>query len=346
MILLSVHLLAMNVASAGPLVCVCLRGRRSAPTETANQVGRQLAWLSVAALVVGMLLGGAIVYVPSNAALWEALRRFPARTYWHASSELAFSLACMTVYAGAWRRLERRRWLHVVLALVATTDLLYHFPPLMAVIGKLASNPSWTITQVIDRPVLRGLIIRGDVASLWIHFVLASLAVAGVTALVLVSRRGESVWADQSAQRAARVAAGIALGATILQLPVGVWVLSAMSQVARGALMGESPWASLLFLAALLLVLLLAGRLLAIAWGDAPRVDARRAGWLLVGVVVLMTASMRASRSGPSAIADPTGDTKVVFHGVADASSSSFSGSFIASSSGPPGNLFSLMRSP
>jgi hypothetical protein len=296
-VFLSVHLLAMNLASAGPLVCVCLRGRQSAPAEIADRVGLRLAWLSVAALVVGILLGGALLYMPSSGALWDALRRFPSQSYWQAGLELAFTLACMAAYAGAWRRLERRRWLHAALALLAATNLLYHFPSLMAVIGKLATNPSWTDTPVIDRSELRSLMSRGEVTSLWVHFALASLAVAGVMALALVTRRGDSMWEDESARRAARVTAGIAMVATILQLPVGLWVLSTMPNVARGALMGASPLASLIFLAALVLSLMLAGRLVAIAWGNARHVEARRAGWLLVGVVLLMTASMRCSRA-------------------------------------------------
>ena len=296
-VLLTLHLLAMNLASAGPLVCLCLRGPRGASAEIADQLGRWLAWLSVGALVLGMLLGGALLYVPPNAALWEALGRFPTRAYWHAGLELAFSLACLLAYAGTWRLLDRRRWLHAALALMAASNLLYHFPPLMAVLGKLAVNPSWTITPVIDRPALLKLLARDDVSSLSIHFALSSLAVAGVTALVLLARRGESVWEDAAVRRTARVTAGIALVATILQLPVGLWVLSTMSRVSRGALMGASPLASLQFLASLVLTLLLAGRLLAVALGEARRVEVRRAGWLILCIVLLMTASMRSSRA-------------------------------------------------
>ena len=72
----------------------------------------------------------------------------------------------------------------------------------------------------------------------------------------------------------------IALVSTILQLPVGMWVLATMSQVSREALMGNRPLASLLFLAGVLLAVLLIGRLLAVVLGEVRLKEIRRAGWL------------------------------------------------------------------
>ena len=54
-VILAAHLLCVDIASAGPLVCIWLdwRGRRDA---TARDAGRWLAKTSLAGLIVGGLL--------------------------------------------------------------------------------------------------------------------------------------------------------------------------------------------------------------------------------------------------------------------------------------------------
>ncbi|MCH7752898.1 MAG: hypothetical protein IH898_12215 [Planctomycetes bacterium] len=339
-VLLTAHLLTMNLASAGPIVCIWLRGRGSVDAGLANQLGHSLAWLSVAAMVVGMLTGGLLLLAPLSEPLREAFRRFPAQAYWYGGLELLFSLTCLLAYAGSWRLFSQQRWLHAVFALMSATNLIYHFPPLMAVLGKLAANPSWTTTPIIDRPALLELMARDNVISLSAHFALASIAVAGLTALWLLAGRGERDLENAEARRVARVTAGIALVSTILQLPVGMWVLATMSQVSREALMGNRPLASLLFLAGVLLAVLLIGRLLAVVSGEVRLTEIRRAGWLLLLVTLLMTATMRLSR------AHGYGERPQAAFSASCLSSSSCSGSFCTVSNGPPGSLLALINLP
>jgi hypothetical protein len=339
-ILLTVHLLTVNLASAGPIVCIWLCGRGSVDAGLANQLGRSLAWLSVAAMVVGMLTGGLLLLVPSSEPMWEALRRFPAQAYWSAGLELLFSLTCLLAYAGSWRLFGQHRWLHAALAVLSATNLIYHFPPLMAVLGKLAANPTWTTSLIIDRPELLELMARDNVISLSAHFALASIAVAGLMALWLLAGRGERNLENAEARRVARVTAGIALVSTILQLPVGMWILATMSPVSRGALMGNRPLASLLFFAGVLLAVLLIGRLLAIVSGEVRLAEIRRAGWLLLLVTLLMTATMRLSR------AHGYGERSQLAFTASCLSSSPCSGSFCTVSNGPPGSLLALINSP
>lgn len=336
-VLLTVHLLTMNLASAGPLVGLWLRHRGRANLELADQLGHRLAWLSVGALVAGMLGGGLLLTVPASEPLWEALRRFPPRAYLFAGLELLFSLTCLLVYACTWHRFGKRNYLHTALALLSASNLMYHFPPLMAVIGKLAVNPAWTIKPTIDRKILLELAARDDVVSLTIHFSMASFAVAGVTALWLLARRGKQALDGADSRLVARVMAGVALVATVLQLPVGMWVLVSMSRVSRDALMGSSPMASLPFLAAIVLAILLMGRLLAVTLGEVRLKELHRAGWLLLLTTLMMTATMRYSRG----------------HGYNEgrltvylAASSPSSGSFSTSSNGPPGSLLAFIKSP
>ena len=231
-VLLGVHLLAVNLAGAGPLVAAWLvtgSGERGA--DRALRLMRQ----SLAALVLGAALG-TIMLVVGTGTMRSALARFPASTYWFAASELVFSAACMATMAAGGIAL-RRRGIAWLLALASATNLLYHFPPLMAVIGKLASDPRWSAQSVITHRTLLALAIRPEVLALWIHFALASVAVAAIAALW--PSRGATVESEEpEVQTNADAAddrrlAKLALAATALQLPVGVWVLVTTGGAAR-----------------------------------------------------------------------------------------------------------------
>ncbi len=346
LVLLTAHLLTVNLASAGPLVCLWLRGWGDVDMDLANQLGRSLAWLSVAAMVVGMLLGGAILLVPSSEPLWDAFRRFPVSAYWNAGLEMLFSLVCLLVYAGGWRLFGRRAWLHALFALLSASNLMYHFPPLMTVIGKMAASPAWTAEPIIDRATLLQLMARENAISLSVHFALASLAVAGVMVLGLLTRRGEQALGSADSRRVARVTAGIAFVSTLLQLPVGMWVLATMSQASRGALMGTRPLASLLFLAGVVLAMMLMSRLLAVMSGEVRLTEIRRAVWLLLLTTLLMTAAMRSSRSHGFGERSQAASADFTSPSSSCSCSPSFSGSFCTSFSGPPGSLLALIKSP
>lgn len=299
--LLATHLLAMDLASSGPLVGVWLRWRRGRP---AGAIGKQLIWWSVFALLIGMTTGGLLILVIPGPWLWGALERFPADAYWFALVELVFSLGCMVVIAVGWQRLNR--WAIVALAILSAANLLYHFPPLMAVIGKLASNPQFTTAEIIDRATLLELFTRGEVLALSFHFGFASLAVSAITVLYMISTNrlpGEPA----EYRSVARIASGIALMASLIQIPVGVWLLLCLPGTARMALMGKSLGGSLAFVVSMVLSLVLLQRLFAAMLGEVDRKNLRTTVVLTCLVVLLMTASLRLSRSVP---ATPQAETK------------------------------------
>ena len=103
-LLLAVHLLAMNLASAGPVVCIWLRWGGN---ELNDSLGRQLAWWSIVALVLGMVTGGLLIVTTPGDGLWNALARFPANAYWFAAAELVFSLVCLVAISGGWQVLNK-----------------------------------------------------------------------------------------------------------------------------------------------------------------------------------------------------------------------------------------------
>ena len=292
-ILLALHLLAMNVASAGPLVCVWLGWRQQKFGELGSQLGQKLAWYCVLAFLAGMITGGLMLLtIPSNN-LWPALRRFPGSAYWFAGAELIFSLVCMVSLAGAWNILSR--WWLAVLAFASASNLLYHFPPLMAVIGQLAANAQWTAEPIVDRPILLKFMANGEVLALSFHFGMSSLAVAALVVLDIISRKSVEEISHES-QSIARGAATVALSASLLQVPIGIWLLTSLPATSRTALMGNNIWASLAFMAALVATIKLLQLLVMVVLGETDKKNLRQVVSLACAVVLLMTMSLRLSR--------------------------------------------------
>lgn len=306
-LLLAVHLLAMNLASAGPLAGAWLRQLSRSDGDTDGGLlergARATFRWSLVGLAIGALVGGAMLLAPS-AGIRAALRRLPADAYWFAGAEILFSAACIF---GCWK-LSRRPKLTWLLAIVAATNLLYHFPPLMAVLGELAANPAWADAEVLERKALIRLWIRPEVLSLWAHFALASIAV-GFTAALAICHRAAFDETEKVDDRTARRLAGWALGATVLQIPVGIWLLLASDPAAQQAMMGESWLATIGLAGGVWVALGVMQSLMTIAWGGSDRRQVDRACILLAITVTLMSFTLRSSRQ---ASAPPAADTQPV----------------------------------
>jgi hypothetical protein len=299
-LLIAIHLLAMNVASAGPLAAAWLAGRGGLGPELARRVARQ----SLQGLGLGIVLGGALLLAP-NAGLRAALGRFPASTYWFAAGELVFSAVVMAGLLWIVNAPRRRPVLAWGLALVSASNLLYHFPPLMAVIGKLAADPRWATEASISHAALLRLVRRPDVLALWLHFILASIAAAAIVAL-WPSRSESSTALTEPSERILRQLAAAALVATLAQLPVGVWLLTSAETAERNAMLGQGVATSTLFLGSLVAAFVLLHALARATLGDVDPTTRRRSAWLLLAVVVLMSATLTASRRAPSALRPAT----------------------------------------
>jgi len=311
-LLLAVHLLAMNIASAGPLAGAWLvsRSRRQDDSSFLLERGAQRIFVwSLVSLAIGSAVGGTMLLAPSDG-MRAALARFPENAYWFAGAEILFSAVCI---AGCWK-LKHWPKLTWLLALATVTNLLYHFPPLMAVLGEVAANADWTTEAVLDRPTLKSVFLRPEVASLWAHFVLASIAIGFTAALAACHR----VMADSSEAvdaQTSRQLAGCALGATVLQIPVGIWLLLASDDAAQQAMMGESWLATIGLAGGVWVALGVMQSLATIAWGEVDRRQIDRACVLLTITVVLMSFTLRSSRQAgapseadaqPTAAADAT----------------------------------------
>jgi hypothetical protein len=300
-ILLAIHLIAMNVASAAPLVCIWLQVRGRRGDEAAWQAGRTLARWTVLGLVLGIATGmaqGVVAWFDPSQGFADAVARFPGSAVANFVGEVVFALVCLGIYVGTWTRWRDRPWLHGLFALLAATNLLYHFPPLMVVLNALAARPEMVVEPIITRAIYRPLMLRPAVLSQSLHFVIASIAAAGV-ALIFIAWRKRTA-EGEGADRLIIAGARIALTASLVQLAGGVWLLFELSPAARGGLTGDAWLATGLFIAAIVATLGLLHLLATIALGDTRNANVGRCILLFVGVVFLMTTMLRVVRSEES----------------------------------------------
>lgn len=340
--LLSVHLLLANLAAGGPLVAAWLLRRGDAEVR---RLGRRVAIASLTSLTLSVALGAGQLLI-----VWErlspAIGRFPAATWRDAALELLFSAACGAGLVYASPRQPPPRRIVGLLAVVSSTNLLYHFPPLMIVASFLSTRPEWCVESPIDRRALLRLAFRGETLALWLHFTLASLAVAAVWALA-VRRRDESSEQDPALAAARSRLAWAALVVTLLQAPVGLWILAVSPAPVRDSLFGASLVASGCFLAGVVAVLQMLRSLLAVALGETQLPARRSAAIWTAATVVAMATALAMSR--PQTLAPRGANGRLSDGGSHFSSPASFSssfGSFMTSSSVPPGSFESAINSP
>ena len=299
-LLLAAHLLLANVAAGGPLVCIWLEWRsRAGSNPLAGQAADYLARWSLLSLLLaaatGLLLG-AIQWEGAYRELWTL--RLAHKAGW-AIGELGVSLAIAGGYwlwrysrpsAGAMTAAVR-----MFLLLFSATNLLYHFPPLLLVASRL-TDAGAARGPAITPALFREEMARGEVASMSVHFTLASLAVAGIILIGLALRERRRGGSEEDYGRLARWGGWIGLIPSLVQLPVGLWVLSTISATMQSRLMGTHLAATGCFVLGLLGALWLMRELAAIALGERERNQLIRTMALMVAVVVLMTAGQQLAR--------------------------------------------------
>jgi hypothetical protein len=317
-ILLILHLLAINLAAAGPLVSLLLRCSRpntqSDPSRSVMQhIAKEIADHTLAAFWAGAALGAALLWLlhVNDDPFYEAVVRFPAARLWFAVGELAFYAFCQGAYCWLLRRDETvassrsslRGVLLILLPALAATNLLYHFPALLVAMVTLAEQPA-IAPAVVDGAAFRGLLVEPQIATRALHHVLAAIALAGVYGAMVawhsmrraaVSDAGVVDSHHNDDRRAAVLCGRLALGATLFQIPMGIAVLLNFDRAE--SLMGREPIASALFVASMLFALWLLAKLGALALGDVSRATVLGSAALLVATVGLMVGAMVRTRA-------------------------------------------------
>ncbi len=296
--LLAVHLVTVNVASAGPFVCIWLARRGRSGDQTADAVGRQLARWSLDALSLGVLLGVALIgilWASNQQAFLSALGRIEPRRLAFGGLELLFYYVLIAWYVVSWGRWRQFPWMHPSIAIVAGTNLVYHFPTLFTVValmeerGAAAGAPQRFVTWLGDPELLARVA----------HFCLASLAVTGGALLFAAYRMDRSehdIGRNEEFERVAGWGAQCILWPTLLQLPLGLYVLLALSEPARDRLLGGDLWGTAIFAAALLATLGLLHQLGTGLLGRIRSADCVKYIALLSLVVLLMVGARERAR--------------------------------------------------
>jgi hypothetical protein len=295
---LAAHLVCVNASSGLPLLGVWLRSmsRRSACARLdalAYWCGGMALGMLLAGALTGLLLAG-VMWWAGDRGLFDLLPNFAYKLRW-AIGEVIFYVVCMFGYlallAGP---LATRRWargLQALLAVLASTNLLYHFPPLFAVMAQAASDPD-LVSAAVGPSEFRELIVRGHVMALTVHFALASFAVSGVTVMYRLAREPATGDEGLVIERAARGGAIVALAATALQLLVGIWVLLTLDPFAQSRLLG-GDWPGTACLAVgVLATFWLLHQLAACSFTRVTRSDARRIVAGLLVIILLMAAAL------------------------------------------------------
>src|SRR5262245_4363478 len=147
--------------------------------------------MSLLSLVGGGLLGlaiGWLKWAPAYRALWTGPLSY--KLHWGAA-EIVFSLAMALIYwllvSGKGGNSTGSRVGRVVVDLLNGTNVLYHFPPLFIVAGRLDTF-GHVPSGIIRGSQFRQLAWSGEVPALVFHFAFASVAVAGVMLMGLALR--------------------------------------------------------------------------------------------------------------------------------------------------------------
>jgi hypothetical protein len=282
--LLAAHLLAVNVASGAPfwtVLCAVGYGRNR---RLAQRSGLYLSVAGFGALLVGLLLGLALFGIRWTSAsnFDDAATRLQYKLVW-GGAELAFSalLSGMSIWlwyerSDAGPASKAKNWIRGGIGLVNATNLLYHFPPLFLILRRVASEVA---AGGSESTAIRGIEFlrrmgESPVPAMSVHVALASLAMGGIALMGLslrLRREDFSKEGDSLADRAGVWAGRAALVPTLLQIPVGLWLLNDVGASVQSKLIGGSLAASLLFLLAIVAALLLLHNLATVSAGQTDR---------------------------------------------------------------------------
>jgi hypothetical protein len=298
-LLLAAHLMCMNVAAAGPLVCLPLEWKEGRGVTLAGRAGRYLAGGGVVLLLVGALLGLAMGALLWNDAYLAAIRHIRSRIEFGAW-ELLFSLVLMTGHYFWWRARPScsagERWLRMVLPFLAGTNSLYHFPPLFVILSQLASTTG-PLGEPMSSAEFRARMLEPEVLSRSAHFVLAAFAMCGVMLIGYALRSGRRGAAEEDVRRVAVWGGWLALVPTLAQLLVGLWLLLSLPEPIKTALLGGDLTGSFLLGLSIVAALILMHHLSVIAFGDTQRRLLVRAMVSMVVAVTLMCFTVEHVRS-------------------------------------------------
>ncbi len=298
-VIVTAHLLAVGVASFGPLAACALHGwalwrQDTSAAARGLELERLAAWALAAAVLLG-LAAMAAVWLTYPTAWYRAAAIVPPRRVWFAVVELIFSLALIWWDVALWRRPAPPRWYQragwLVLPLVAGTNLVYHFPTLFAVIGV------WSTRSEMPSPAeFRLAMIEPETMLRTAHHWLTGVIVTAVTLAATTWHTVALVADPLGARRMMRWGAWLALVGSALQVVIGLVLLTRMPRVAQDRLLGGDAGASAVFVLSIALTIGLLYYLATMCLVDIERRHVTATVALTVAVIGLMVATRHNTR--------------------------------------------------
>ena len=292
--LLAAHLLCMNVASAAPVVCCWLEWKAKRGDALADSTAQYLGEASWRLLLIGAVLGacyGAMQWNADYQHLWTHILRYKAQM---AIGEYLFSLGLLLLYAKLPRPAKMGtggRSGRMLLAFLAGTNLLYHFPFLFSVASSLQAEAP------LDAPLnvsgFRQAMLRPDVLARVVHIVLASFAVTSLMLFGFAMRLQKEASPPPDMERLARWGGWLGLIPSLAQMLVGLWLVAALPPAWQQRLLGEDWLATIMLGISVLATFTLLQDFAALALGEFQAPLMRRSMLLMVVIVVLMTGTLK-----------------------------------------------------
>ena len=302
-VLLALHLICMNLSGGLPVLAAWLhrqgnRKEKGASDPAMEQVARDAIWQALVMLFVGIGLGfglAGVMWLDNDRGLFEIFPAFAYKIYW-GLAELVFYVACLGIYLSLatdrFRESSVASGFRYLLAILAATNLLYHFPPLFAVMSRSAQSPQ-AFSHVVYASQFRLLLLQDQVMPLMLHVYLAVLAVAPISTPSKLPPTDASPPPPPQRMMAAKRLMGISLIATLAQLPVGVWLLMRFDAVGQSRLMGSDLAGTICLGLSVLLAFRLMHQMASATFGSPTRHESRQVGTTLLLIILLMTAALR-----------------------------------------------------
>lgn len=285
-ILLAVHLVCMNISSGGPLLCLWLEKHRKRDAETAKLIGHQLLKASLQFFLMGSVFGlliAALLWFSGNTKFFDVLAVFGSRIHWGVW-ELLFFAGCVYLQWYLWKRNTRSALIgRCFLGVLASTNLMYHFPPLFTAMAEYATT-DFDTSHRLTSPEYRDLIFNSQIMSISTHFWLACIAVTGAW-IMFKYRKLDIRWPVQMGAR-------FALLATALQMAVGLWVVISLPSNRQDLVMGGNLVATSMLCVSLGLSVFLLNKLTAVSIGEPTSKDTVQATHTMMLIVGLMTLTL------------------------------------------------------
>ena len=260
------HLLVIAIASAGPLLCIPLNAKQlnrkdSAERDSYWKLGTTLSRHTNIALMLGSLFGIIVAALVWNDDFHQRCHILKTR-FMYAGIEWLFSFVLLLITHRWWlaRRDGFRSFLlRALLIVLATTNLLYHFPILFMLVHEIPQSVVIELESTgaeLSRSQFYEYAFSNNMVARWLHIVISMLMLSFAYVVVLALRFARDV-TDTARETAVRAVNWAARGVLVLLFAqIGFGLMTLITMENTNLIMGGDVLATSLFGGSMCLLLL------------------------------------------------------------------------------------------